>query len=344
MLLIVASWFVVSCRHTGIVDGVAVKLVSPEKVLSLNCDTAFRCPFPEVLHCCGIQIVNDTVLVLQDQVSDSNPYHFKAYSTNTFAYMGSFIRNGRGHGELVQPHIAKSNTLERYLSVNVNQEGKAYKLDVDESIKSREAAVIYSYTLPAGILDWLPLPDARQFVLRQDNGELLFQVSDNDSVVSEFNLGGNIEGGQFITYFSSFLVNDGDRGRVAECMIFFPQLNIFDTRNGQVQSIAVDKAYREWESTLNNMISPDTIQYYEGATSTPEYIFATYKDVPLSRLNERGQGTFVHVFDWEGNFIYNIEVSENIDNIAYDARTGHLYCHEKTEDRIVRYDMSGILD
>ena len=92
------------------------------------------------------------------------------------------------------------------------------------------------------------------------------------------------------------------------------------------------------------MSSPDTIQYYEGATSTPEYIFATYKDVPLSRLNERGQGTFVHVFDWEGNFIYNIEVSENIDNIAYDARTGHLYCHEKTEDRIVRYDMSGILD
>ena len=119
-----------------------MKLVSPEKVLSLNCDTAFRCPFPEVLHCCGIQIVNDTVLVLQDQVSDSNPYHFKAYSTNTFAYMGSFIRNGRGPGELVQPHIAKSNTLERYLSVNVNQEGKAYKLDVDESIKSREAAVI----------------------------------------------------------------------------------------------------------------------------------------------------------------------------------------------------------
>ena len=270
------------------------------------------------------------------------------FGINVYDIDGALLKHsdkvGRGPGELVQPHIAKSNTLERYLSVNVNQEGKAYKLDVDESIKSREAAVIYSYTLPAGILDWLPLPDARQFVLRQDNGELLFQVSDNDSVVSEFNLGGNIEGGQFITYFSSFLVNDGDRGRVAECMIFFPQLNIFDTRNGQVQSIAVDKAYREWESTLNNMISPDTIQYYEGATSTPEYIFATYKDVPLSRLNERGQGTFVYVFDWEGNFIYNIEVSENIDNIAYDARTGHLYCHEKTEDRIVRYDMSGILD
>ena len=270
------------------------------------------------------------------------------FGINVYDIDGALLKHsdkvGRGPGELVQPHIAKSNTLERYLSVNVNQEGKAYKLDVDESIKSREAAVIYSYTLPAGILDWLPLPYARQFVLRQDNGELLFQVSDNDSVVSEFNLGGNIEGGQFITYFSSFLVNDGDRGRVAECMIFFPQLNIFDTRNGQVQSIAVDKAYREWESTLNNMISPDTIQYYEGATSTPEYIFATYKDVPLSRLNERGQGTFVHVFDWEGNFIYNIEVSENIDNIAYDARTGHLYCHEKTEDRIVRYDMSGILD
>ena len=130
------------------------------------------------------------------------------FGINVYDIDGALLKHsdkvGRGPGELVQPHIAKSNTLERYLSVNVNQEGKAYKLDVDESIKSREAAVIYSYTLPAGILDWLPLPDARQFVLRQDNGELLFQVSDNDSVVSEFNLGGNIEGGQFITYFSSF--------------------------------------------------------------------------------------------------------------------------------------------
>lgn len=344
ILLLLTSFFAVSCHHTSIIDGAEARLVSPEKIVSISCDTAFHCTFPEVLNCCGIQIVNDTVLVLQDQVNEANPYHFKAYSTNTFEYMGSFVRNGRGPGEIIHPHIAKSNALKKYLNVNVNQEGKAYLLDVDESIKSRKAAIYRSFALPPGIIDWLPLSDTKQFVLRQDSGKLLFQIIDDDKAVSGFNLNGNIAGEQYITHLSSILVNDGYNGRVAECMIFLPQLNIFDTERGQVYSITVDKAYRKWESVLNSMISPDTIQYYDSATSTSEYIFATYKDVPLSKLNESGQGTCIHIFDWDGNFLYEISVKENIDNIMYDAWTGYLYCHEKTNGGIIRYDLDGLFN
>lgn len=343
LLLFAMASFANSCHHAGLIEGATVKFASPEKVVSLSCDTTFRCSFPEVLHCSGIQIVNATVLVLQDQVSDSNPYHFKAYSTNTFAYMGSFIRNGRGPGEFIHPHIAKSSTQEKYLSINVNQAGKAYKLNVEESIKYRETAILRSYVLVPGTIDWLPLSDMRQFILRQENRKPLFQVIDNDDVVLEFNLAGDIAGEQYVTCLSSLLVNNGNNGKVAECMIFMPFLNIFDTERGHACSIAVDKAYRKWERVLYSMSGPDTMQYYEGATSTSEYIFATYKGVPLSKLNERDQGTYIHVFDWDGNFICDIEVAENIDNIAYDARTGYLYCHEKTEDRIIRYDLSGIL-
>lgn len=344
ILLFLTGIFAVSCRQTGIVDGAEVRLVSPKEAVSLNCDTVFRCAFPEVLHCCGIQVVNDTVLVFQDQVNDSNPYHFKAYSTNTFEYMGSFIRNGRGPGEMIYPYIVKSSCGDPYLHLDAGQMGKAFSVNVEKSIKTRMASISQSYDLPSNVISWIPMEGIGQFILQLDNSESVFRLIGKDGNISKtFNLYENIDGERYATHLSSILTNDGNKGKVAEFMVFFPQFNMIDTADGLVQSIAVDMNYRKWKTVLNSKLSPDTIQYYEGVTSTPEYIFATYKDVPLSKLNERGLGTYIHVFDWDGNFIYEISVEENIDNIAYDARTGYLYCHEKDEDRIVRYALSGIL-
>lgn len=146
-----------------------------------------------------------------------------------------------------------------------------------------------------------------------------------------------------MTHLSSILVNNKSGGKVAEAMVLFPQINIIDTVSGQVHSIAVDKNYRKWKSVLDRMIDMSTIEYYVGATSTSDYIFAVYKCHPIGMLNDDTNGSSIHVFDWDGNFLYEIKVPESIGNITFDCRTKFLYCVAKPENRIVRYDLSGLL-
>jgi hypothetical protein len=344
LLFIMIVFLVSSCSRTGIVNDVTVKLVKPDKVVSLEFDTTFRCAFPEVLDCFRIRIVNDTILVLQDQVSENNPYHFKAYSTNSFDYLGSFVRIGRGPGEMLHPHITQNNASEKYLSLNDNQLGQAYILDVIESIKAQKASTVKSFSLPSNIIDWLPMSGNGQFILVQENGEMVFHKKMDDvEVCKTFHLYGGIDGERCLTHFSGFILNNGITGEVAEVMAFFPQINIIDTYSENVHSIAVNKDYCRWESVINRMLDMDSKEYYAGATSTSDYIFAAYKGLPLCRLNDPGAGTSIHVFDWADNFLYDIRVSENIDYMTFDSRTKFLYCVAKPENCIVRYDMSGLL-
>ena len=90
----ISFWFplllAVSCGRSGLVDNVPAEYVVPEKTVSL--DPEFRFAAAEVLRCCGIQLVGDSLLVLQDRPSEDSPWYFKAYSTVSFDYIGSFVR------------------------------------------------------------------------------------------------------------------------------------------------------------------------------------------------------------------------------------------------------------
>lgn len=60
-------------------------------------------------------------------------------------------------------------------------------------------------------------------------------------------------------------------------------------------------------------------------------------------MMQGGSPTSIHVFNWDGDFLYDIGLEEDIDNIAYDSRSGHLYGFDKTSGRVVRYDFGGLL-
>mgnify|MGYP000697657425 CR=1 FL=1 len=342
-LFIVLALFMVSCHHSGVMQDVSVELASPEKVVSQSIDTTFGNNFSEILNCFRLQIVNDTILVVQEQTNNANVYNFKAYSVNDFNYMGAFARNGRGPGEMIHPHVAICSNA-RYLNINLNSEGKAYSVNVEETLQHGKLSIVQDYTLPVGTIDWLPLPDLRQFVLQSEKGCITFRyVGMNNEVSNTFELNKSIDKENFVTYLSSVMASNLNNGKVVDAMIFFPQINIFDTENGTLKSVAVNKSYRKWESVINRMIGSDTRQYYVGVSSSQDYIFAAYKDVTLEELMKGIHETSIHVFDWDGNFLYDINVEEDIEDMTFDSRTGYLYCIEKSERKIVRYDLSELL-
>lgn len=337
-LVLIAS-LAMSCRHTGIVDNASVKLARPEKSVPQLACTDLRNAFPEVLNCYRIQVVNDTVLVFQVQVCDDSPWHFKAYSTKTLNYIGSFGRNGRGPGEMLHPSIAIKSPSEKYLCVKDNSAGCSYLVDILESIESQSTVAEQSYVLPPGIIDWIPVSDHEQFILLSENNAMSFRLAGSEGdALKEFDLykGHNEE--RYVTHLSSMLLHNENTGQVAEVMVFFPQINFISTADGQAYSVAVSKDYRNWRSVMNRMLGPETMEYYVGATSTADYIFAAYKACALGQDNG-SNGTHIHIFDWNGNFLYDISVAENIDNLAYDSMNGFLYCKVRGDGVIVRYDL-----
>ena len=331
------------CSRKGILSDVPVKFVRPEITVSQSCDTAFSCSLPEVLQSYDLQIVNDTVLVISDQIKEFGQCHFKAYSLNDFSYLGSFIRNGRGPGEMIDPRLTGGNSPETCVGIDDCQKDQAYIVDVKESLTSGQPAIVRKYDLPSNNRLWMPMPDDGQFVKTLEDGKFLFHSVSADGTISRtFDLYKQAVGEQYVTHLSNIVTNDSCSGKVAEFLLLFPQFNIIDTGTGQVRSFAVDPAYGKWKSVLNKRIWKDNIEYYTGVTSTQDYIFATYKGAPISETYTKAQGSSIHIFDWDGNFLYDIKVAENIDNMAFDSHAGHLYCHERVEDRIVRYDLSSL--
>ena len=341
MLLPVIMLLLMSCTGTGIMKDVPVKLVRPAKEMSLSPDTSFRHSFPEVLHCHALQIVSDSIMVMADQVSENNPYHFKAYSTNTFEYLGSFVRKGRGPGEMIYPSIALCNAEEPYL--NLYDYTAAYMIDVEKTIDTRQTVAIYSTDLTSDVIDWLPLQDSIQFIYAEEGEELVFHVVEHDGAhCRSYHPYEDIDGKRCLTHLSSRFVSNGNTGGVAEVMISFPQINIIDTESGEMFSIAVDNSYRTWKRVLGKVMNLDMINCYYGASATSEYIIATYRNLPLREMRGTGHGTSVHIFDWTGDFLYDIKVSEDIGNITYDCIHKYLYCLDM-DGGIIRYDLSAIL-
>lgn len=334
----------VSCVRPGIINDAPVKYVYPQKTLSISRCNDLCTDFQEVLNGLHVQIVNDTVLVFQEQTNEANIYHFKAYSANTLSYLGAFVRNGRGPGEMVYPRVAMCNPREKYLNVSLNSIGEAYSVDIEKTIESGSASIAQTYALPFGIVDWLPLPGRECFVLREEKSRVVFQTLGIDGDVHKtFDLYGDYGDVRYLTHLSSILLNGGKNGMVAEVMLLFPQVNFIDAESGQVRSVAVSKDYRKWRSVMDGRLDMDTKEYYSAAAVTPDYIFAAYKGIPMVELNAGGAGSSIHIFDWHGHFLYDIRVSEDILSMAYDSSNGFLYAIDNFGGEVVRYDLGGLL-
>ena len=105
--------------------------------------------------------------------------------------------------------------------------------------------------------------------------------------------------------------------------------------------------YRKWKSVLEtpkDMKSiMNSIEYYSTATFSSDYIIAVYPERTMADLaKSSGAAPHIHVFDWDGNFLYDFIVEENVSKIAFVSSQKLLYGLD-TEGRIIRYDLSGIL-
>ena len=331
----------VSCGRTSPVGQVPLRLEKPRTVLSLDRDTTFRENFPELLHCVGLQVVADSLLVCQDVpgVADSNL--FKVYALRDSRYLGSFGKQGRGPGEWLSPRMGQGRSGTDCLQVGDIARGAAFRIDVSRALAGDRDGLVQDVRLPASTVDWTPLSESSLLSLNAGPEELLFHTVGREGRIGKtFHLYDGINGGMAVSKLSSVLIGRGTDDRAAILLMCFPQMILLDTGSGAVWSVAVDKAARNWDAILSSPFGPDSFEYYTGVTATPDLILASYSGCSIGALMAGGSGGAIHIFDWDGNFLYDLRVRERVGGLAYDAAAHFLYGIEQNENRIVRYDLS----
>lgn len=345
-----------SCVSENIVEDAPIRYVKPEMELTVEQDPLFVYDFPQTLACSDVIVAADSVMLLYDNVPfDNNSSFYKAYSTEDLSYLGEFVRQGRGPGELLGPDLSgacrsKDGRTKCYILDLML--GQSFWFDLSGSIAERQNIINKLSDLPPNTLYALPYRDSLQFIMNvEDDNFLCNIINRNADKLRTFRLyPENIPAEQHIAQFGNCVALNQERGIASLVMIGIPQINYLDLENGTVFSVAVDRQYKNWEQILSSATDMhkymESTQYYNDAASAQDCIFALYTNRKIEDIMRRTHDmpVHVHIFDWDGNFLYDLTVRENISRIDYDSRRKYLYGLDVNYGKIYRYDLSGILD
>ena len=345
-----------ACGPENIVQDAAIELVKPQKSLCMEKDSTFDEKFPQTLHIGDIFMANDSVMLLYDMsASGSGGYFYKAYSAEDYSYMGEFLREGRGPGEVLFPKINGT-----YRS---SEDGKTrcflwdmmlcqpYSFNLLDTIDGRDNVVNKISELPANTMDVFQYQDSLLFVINIENDNILFHVIGKDAEkLKTFRLyPEDISAERYLPIFSNGIAVNSEKCMAAQIMLAIPQINFLNLETGAVNSVAVDRKYRDWRNILTAATDIPAFMkstlYYNDVESTSDYIMALYLDKKRDDIvkGRSGPSPHIHIFDWEGNFLYALQIDETVSRIAYDSERKFMYGLDTDEGRIYRYDLSGLL-
>lgn len=129
-----------------------------------------------------------------------------------------------------------------------------------------------------------------------------------------------------------------DNTKLAIAMKMLGQISIIDIKTGE------QKNYRMKESLTFSDIEKDIYKsrrYYGTMAVSDQYIFALYIDVAMKDTPPPYGGRIIHVFTWNGEPAYKINVNESIKDMAVDISNHILYATD-LEDNLYSYDISKI--
>lgn len=339
----------VSCTSENIVNNASIRLVDPINICNLQKDSSFVCDFSQVLSCSYMNIIQDSLLLLYDQpVLNKNSYFYKVYSLDDFSYLGECARQGRGPNEFIQPMISgklteQRDNIECYIydlaqskSFRYSLNQQMFGIDVCQCISDLPDMTFYS----------IPYLDSLQFIMNIDKKKFLCNViNERGEIIKTVDLyPDNLDAEKYISQLGNCVLINNKLGVVALMMLSLPQVNYISLETGAVHSSAVNSKYKKWKDIVE-IQNPDKLmsipQYYNDATSSDDYIMGVYLDRSINdMISGKEIKPHIHIFDWQGNFLYDLIVPDHVSNIEYDAESGFLYGLDVSEGQIYRYDLS----
>lgn len=123
-------------------------------------------------------------------------------------------------------------------------------------------------------------------------------------------------------------------------MLNLPQLNILDTKMGEVTGYRMKGNPDLSVFETNNKIF---IDYYLRVQADEKYIYASYWGKKPWNIKKIPFINTIHVYDWQGNLVHKITTDRTIGEMALDRARNRLYTMDIGTDDVYYLDLEGLI-
>ena len=289
---------------------------------------------------CGI-FVSDSVLLLRGTVKGS-PFMVHAYSLNDGSPLGAYIAKGRGPNELLIPLFKELIDESNLLYIFDLSLGASYSFDYLKSIETHNTVLSELLKLPGRPLYAFPMRKSHAVIIPEADDYSLEILDESGHQIKKLSLYPNVSGEQYFDRLSSACALNQKNSKLAMAMCSSPQVNFIDLENGDKMTCAISDEYKKWRDMLNASDENRRLYYMSSAQSS-EYFMSLYVGgVSLMDWIKGGDAPHLHIFDWDGNLLFDISLKESLKSITFDGSSKVLYGVD-ANDNIYRYDMSELM-
>ncbi|GHT21131.1 hypothetical protein FACS189430_00670 [Bacteroidia bacterium] len=291
--------------------------------------------------------IADTVLIALLFKSD---VILKGFGLPNLNSLGSLINKGQGPDEFLwvgtsQQCLVDSgeikvwsfdSQLSRFFLLNVTKTVQQHKTVVDKAFDLKKLGYTSNWIYVNDSLFW-------GMNITMDNLELISYNVEKDIISYReplFDTPHDIV--KYPQATSDIVIVKPDLSKIVLDMLYLDQLHIISLDN---------TADRISFSTTDHAVNFDHFQgdvtklpiYYHDIRATNELIFANYTKKSVNdELNE--DKTIIHVFDWDGNPKFCLDMPHFTPYFAIDEKGGYLYALSSEDERLYRYNIKAILN
>lgn len=258
----------------------------------------------------------------------TNQTHFYVYSLPDLKFLGSFGNENDAVGSIKNPSFnnqiqTKSN--ENLISVLQMDNYELVSFDLEKALnKTLKKEDVKSIILPDDI-------DESIHVLKMDNDLVFGSGYSNLGEFFTYNLNTKqVSWKKFTTDFDEEFMNllqksdllgiykhgmikaKPDNSKFVKAYRLNQKISIFDNNGDLIRTIENKNAIKP-AIGKDNQFSNDTNLYYSNVYTTDNYIYALCLN---SKVNTNPTNVEIHVFDWNGNSIQNIQLNKGIGGLA----------------------------
>ncbi len=153
-----------------------------------------------------------------------------------------------------------------------------------------------------------------------------------------------------VLYISSFRMKP-DKTKFASAMNFFNRVDIFDDW-GNLKYSYIDKDNNNTKGIINdyldaseeNVKNIDIKEFYGNSVATDSFIYTLYRHQVNSEYGKVFKPITIRVFNWQAEPICEINVPDYLTSFTIDEKNGIMYGIAYFDEKILKYDISSILD
>lgn len=289
-------------------------------------------------------------------------YQYYCFNINTGKHLSNFFPIGRGPGEflnitpIIQKYKEDGNTKALFTAIN---EEKAGIFNISKSVQQKTTICDTVFDLK-----WRD-KNTKSFmsIFQYDNDKVLAYKQPNKltTVENRYSLPqflminrhtGNIEKSYDLynepviynpeakelnaLFYTSLNLIYSDRTKIAMFMLLVPQINILDTRTGDMKAIQIadSPGFDDLKGSLDNLK-----QYHNFSDIDDNYIYALRTDKSYTDSKSTANSSIVNVFDWNGNLAHKLYIDNYLDQIQIDSKNKLMYGVKLETEEVFRYQL-----